>query len=573
MDEVQKSAIKRYLTTKAAQENFYKLVDKLNDSSLEETLAIYNTLKEKKVEPQVWAALGLVDRFFLLAFTLGRRDMLHPWLFARCREVEKNPDNHLDLWARGHYKSTIITYAGAIQAVLVNPEITIGIFSHTRPIAKSFLRQIKRELEGSEKLKQLYPDVCWNNEKREAPKWSEDDGIVVRRDSNPKEATVEAWGLVDGQPTGRHFQLRIYDDVVTRESVTTPDMVKKTTEAWELSDNLGIGDKSRVWTIGTRYHLADTYHFMLERGVFKERIYPATKNGKLEGTPVFLSAEEWERKKKTQPTTVSAQMLQNPAAGNESMFDIDWLRTYEIRPTTLNVYIMCDPSKGTGNRSDNTAFAVIGVDAQQNKYLLDGYRHRMNLSERWTNFKNLRARWKRTPGVVSVHCGYERYGMQSDIEHFEQMMKMDNNFFDIKELAWPRSGGGSKQDRVERLIPDMLDGRFFLPITVWHEAYKKSLWKTKNGTVHYTSIDNQRNEDIKKKNKDKTFELAEPIKRVNEEKKVYDLTRDFIEECIYFPYGVHDDLIDCVSRIYDMDISPPKFYKTAYLEPDAFFDS
>ena len=164
MNEQQKSAIKRYLTTKAAQENFYKLVNKLNDSSLEETLAIYNTLKEKKVEPQVWAALGLVDRFFLLAFTLGRRDMLHPWLFARCREVEKNPDNHLDLWARGHYKSTIITYAGAIQAVLVNPEITIGIFSHTRPIAKSFLRQIKRELEGSEKLNQLYPDVCLTNE-------------------------------------------------------------------------------------------------------------------------------------------------------------------------------------------------------------------------------------------------------------------------------------------------------------------------------------------------------------------------------------------------------------------------
>jgi hypothetical protein len=47
------------------------------------------------------------------------------------------------------------------------------------------------------------------------------------RQSNPKEATVEAHGLVDGQPTGAHFRLRIYDDVVTLESVTTPEQVKK----------------------------------------------------------------------------------------------------------------------------------------------------------------------------------------------------------------------------------------------------------------------------------------------------------------------------------------------------------
>ena len=31
--------------------------------------------------------------------------------------------------------------------------------------------------------------------------WSLDGGLVVKRKSNPKEATVEAWGLVDSQPT------------------------------------------------------------------------------------------------------------------------------------------------------------------------------------------------------------------------------------------------------------------------------------------------------------------------------------------------------------------------------------
>jgi len=200
----------------------------------------------------------------------------------RCREVQGAPDGYLDLWAREHYKSTIITYALTIQDILNDPNLTVGIFSHTRPIAKAFLKQIKREFETNETLKKHFDDILYENPMRDSPKWSEDEGIIVKRTSNPKEATIEAWGVVDGQPTSKHFDILVYDDVVTKESVNTPEMIEKTTESLALSYNLGAQHGHRRF-IGTRYHFNDSYREVIARGTATPRIYAATKDGKVEG--------------------------------------------------------------------------------------------------------------------------------------------------------------------------------------------------------------------------------------------------------------------------------------------------
>jgi hypothetical protein len=542
------------------------IVDELHYLDYAETLNFYATITPMLTSDDA-ALLGCNDRFFLLTALFGRKDVIHPWLFDRCREVEAEPNGHLDLWARDHYKSTVITYAGVIQELLCNPEITVGIFSHTRDIAAKFLDQIKRELETNEGLKKLYADVLYEKPSKEAPRWSIDGGLIVKRSTNPKEATVEAWGLVDGQPTSKHFDLLVYDDVVTLKSVTNPQQVKKTTEAWELSDNLGSG-KARKWHIGTRYSFGDTYGIILERRILKPRVYPATDDGKLTGKPVFLSPQKWAEKIKTQRSTLAAQMLQNPLAGQENTFRAEWLRPWEIRPATLTVYIMCDPSKGSSATSDRTAIAVVGIDANSNKYLLDGFRHRMSLSERWLALKGLYQKWERTRGVQQVNVGYERYGAQSDDEYFQERMDVEDVSFPITELNWTRDGTKSKRDRVERLEPDFRLGRFFLPAVIYEPAEDTTtttdcLWRVDEEHSHIVTSRMRgltRNMQVMKE-AGQEYRIAKPIIRKDEDGKLYDVTRVLMEEMMFFPFAPKDDLVDATSRIYDMEATPPMIYE------------
>jgi phage terminase large subunit-like protein len=445
--------------------------------------------------------LALSDLFYLLTRLLGRRDADRDWLFARCREVEADPDGYLDLWARDHYKSTIITFALTIQDILRDPEITVGIFSHTRPIAKGFMAQIKQELERNDALKALFPDVLYEHPGSESPRWSLDGGIVVRRKTNPKESTVEAWGLVDGQPTSRHYTHQIYDDVVTMESVSTPDQIKKTTAAWEMSLNLGSGARTRRRYIGTRYHLRDTYDEMMKRGSVKPRIHAATDNGKSppEGKPVFLTEELLLQKRRDMgPYTFGSQMLQNPVADKAMSFKPEWLRYYKSADwRSWNRYILVDPASAKKATSDYTVMVVIALAPDQNYYLLKGIRDRMNLTQRAEKLFELHRLFQ------PLGVGYERYGMQADIEHIQFLQNQKNYRFSITELG----GTMPKEDRIKRLIPIFEKGRFYLPETMPFVDY---------------------------------------------EGRPQDFVQLFVtQEYSAFPVCIHDDMLDCKARILD----------------------
>jgi len=448
----------------------------------------------------VMRELVLHDRFFLFTRVLKRKDGDNDWVYARAREVEADPDSRLDLWAREHYKSSLITFAGTIQEICKDPEITIGIFSFNRPIAKAFLKMIMKELESNELLKWLFPEIFWQNPKKESKKygfsWSAESGICVKRDTNPNEQTVEAWGVIDAQPTSKHFVLRIYNDIVTDKTVLTQAMREKTTAGWRLSQNLGR-DGGREWYEGTIYHPYDTYDTIRKTGEIIPRIYPATKNGKADGEPVFMSKETLAGKyKKMGPYIFAAQMLLDPLQEDKQGFEEKWMKYWpgEIY-TGLNVAIFCDPASKKGKDNDYTVFWVIGYGPDKNYYVIEMIRDKLNLTERASILFNLHQKYD--PKFV----GYEESAMMNDIEHFKYVMEQYNYRFHITSLR----ENSAKQARIQSLVPIFEQGRIYFP---------------------------------------------EHIYRTNWEHKSEDLVKVFIEqELTIYPFVEHDDMLDCLAKI------------------------
>lgn len=437
--------------------------------------------------------------------------MDNDFLFERCKEVQADPNERLDLWAREHYKSTIITFGKSIQDILCSHgdhapdkrECTIGIFSHTRSIAQGFLSQIKSELENNTFLKLLFPDIFYFKPEKESPSWSEQGGILVKRRGNPKEMTVEGHGVVDGQPVSMHFTHLIFDDIVVPASVNTVEMMKKTSEMLKMAYNLGAHGGCKRF-IGTRYHFNDAYKGIIDTGTAKARIRPATKDGTMTGEPVFLTKEALDKKRREQgPYIFASQMLLDPKADETQGFQREWLddKHSGVSWKGMNTYILVDGASAKKANSDYTAMWAVGLHHDGRVYVLDMMRDRLNLPQRTARLLD----WHRKYRPLDVR--YEKYGKDSDIEHIKSEQKRQNYRFEITEVG----GSTPKNDRIKRLIPKFEQKLIILP-----------------RTLHYTGYDG----------------------------KTEDLVSVFTEqEYMGFPVGTHDDMLDALARLFEPDLS------------------
>jgi len=468
---------------------------------MEKTLQTYGEmLRDAETEGKTVSVMRFMarkDLFFLLTQVCGRKDLIHPFMFDRCREVQKNPNSFIDLWAREHGKTSIISFGLTIQNILNDPNITVGIFSFKFGAASALLKWIRHELGTNELLKELFPEILYENPKQQAPAWSES-SLTVKRTTNRKECTVEANGLIDALPTGKHYDILLYDDIVNERSITTDEQIKKTMETFELSLSLGaLGGQKRI--VGTHYGYNDAYTTIIEREVAIPRIYTAIRP---DGTPIFFTEEYLaEKKRNLSPYIYSCQYLLDPKATSTIGFKLEWIRKFpNRRHKHLNKYIFVDPASSKTKRGDYTSMIVVGIGSDDNFYVLDMVRDKLSLTEKAEILMKLHRKYR------PIRVYYEKYGMMGDIEHIKYVQGRDEYRFPITELG----GKLKKEDRIQRLIPLFKSERVWLP--------------------------------------DKCM-------RTNIEGVEEDLTEIFISEYMKFPFAPHDDMLDALSRIQDKDVS------------------
>lgn len=499
--------------------------------------------KENKKEKAWLRAMSKKDLFFLMFYVLGRTDVGYvieketgekqerPWLFRRCAEIQANPDGFVDIWSRDHYKSTIITYGKTIQDILINPEITVCIYAYNMGLAKKMLKQIKNTFESCEMLKKLFPDILYSNLsetgwKDENGIWRKrlwtDEAITVKRKGNPKEATIECSGLVEGQRTGGHYNLLVYDDTVTLDSVRTSEQIKKTTEACFMAINTGSSGSLKMRFIGTRYSLHDTYSDILEKGMFKARIHPCylfDSEGKLTDTPVLYPREVIDLKRINSAYGVfETQMLCDPKANIVTGFEKEWIEYIDNVDYSqpMNIAIICDPSGSVKTRSDFTVFWVVARTADDQYLWLDIVRDKIQNDLKWEILKSLVSRY--TINDIKPHVYYEQVSMQSDIQYFEKMKSIDHYSFEITPVSGkPKLKLGSysaglplKEQRIGALQP-------------YFKSHQMKFLRTGERFSHFEG----RNVDMLKSFLEEEYEL--------------------------YPFSKHDDGLDCMSRIADLE--------------------
>ena len=461
-----------------------------------------------------------------------------PFLFERCREFQKEPDGYLDIWARDHYKSTIITYAGTIQEILKNPEITICIMSYNVSTAQKMMNQIKNVLGGNSTLIACFPDVLftntnilsWKDEYGTSHKmeWA-DTGFNVKRLGNPKEHTVECSGLVTGQNIGGHYDLLIYDDVVTPESVATVNQSKKTLNQFEMSLNLGSTSRVRIRMIGTFYAKKDPYYYILENKTVKLRKYPCIdENG--ESRLYSNTVLKW-KLAKMHGMVVNAQMYCDPQENSSFNFQEEWIgervKWENIDLNTWNWYIICDPAMKVSDDADYTVFIAVGVRGagSDKHYLVAGMIYdKIDLVDKQKCLFKMVNRFTNKRSKPTVF--YERVSMQSDIQHYQDIMVREGNMFTIIEASgkpkinYGMASTGSnikyKDLRISALVPLF-----------------------KSGKIHFVESDTPSN-----------YKNGGNYKGEN-----INMVQQFIsDEYLNYPFGDHDDGLDCLSRIADLDV-------------------
>lgn len=366
------------------------------------------------------------DLFSIIFFGLNIPRANSKFVVDMCREVEEGPKTRtLDIWARGHFKSTIITIAETIQKRLKNPERCSCLISYKKGAADRFLYSIRAAL-MSKFLINLFPDVLFENPNRESPSWSIMNGITLKRpnsDARPQK-TIQTSGLVEGMLQGDHFEDLVFDDYETDDMKYSKEQMDLCHEKFKMALNLVTHTElDTIRIVGTFYsHLGPLIRLRDTLNINNEPFYclrnhPATNDGTLDGNPVLLTKEQlYEKYIEIGDSVFYSQMMCDPTPRFAMQLDPELLIETKNKdiPNNLCKFMIIDSAGSTSTKhsqKDYWGIVVVGIPQDVDKfgsptiYILDMYIDQVDEAEIVFTLANLY--WRNS--LIDI-VAYEKLG-------------------------------------------------------------------------------------------------------------------------------------------------------------------
>lgn len=341
--------------------------------------------------------------------------------------------HQLCLLPRDHGKSAMVAYRVAWE-ITRNPTIRVLYISSTANLAEKQLGFIKSILD-SKIYRRYWPDMIHPEEgKRE--KWTNSEISVdhpLRKAEAIRDPTVFTGGLTTGL-TGLHCDIAVLDDVVVKENAYTEEGREKVRQQYSLLASIEGAD-AQEWVVGTRYFPADLYNDMLSMSVeeFDENgeitseiklyeIFERQVEDHGDGSGQFLwprqqrSDGKWygfdqrilaqKRAKYLDKTQFRAQYYNDPNDAESAPISRDLFQYYNksmVQRTNgsvyynqrkLNVFAAVDFAFSLKQKADFTAIVVVGVDHQNNYFILDIERFKTDkIKEYFEKILSLHNKW------------------------------------------------------------------------------------------------------------------------------------------------------------------------------------
>lgn len=417
----------------------------------------------------------------------------------------------LERVARGECKRLIITmpprHGKSMEASEFFPAWYLGYHpdhyilqaSYGQDLVDGFGRKIRNQLKD-ELYQVLFPGTALAEDSQAANKFSTSAGGAY-------------FGVgIGGSATGRGAHLLLIDDPIKDRAEAESELMRQRAKDWYTSvAYTRLMPNGAIIVIQTRWHEDDLAGWLIKEHShegWEVMNLPAILHEDTNPTALWPESYPLERllqiKATLPPRDWEALYMQRPRAGTGADFKRGWLNYYtSVNPAAMTKLMLVDPASGKRVNNDYTTIWIVGLGEDQNYYILDCVRDRLNLTERAEAVFRLHRKWK------PFQVRYERYGMQSDIEHIKSQMDVKSYRFAITEVG----GIVAKPDRIKRLVPLFQGGRVWMP----HELnYTDSTGKTLNLINHFVE-----------------------------------------EEFLSFPVGRFDDMLDSLSRVAEPTLDTP----------------